>query len=94
MNLAEPDRHAVGGETLVRTLVIDNWRRLEGFGFKGFSVQRSKLDKGHAAQFEALARWIRSGGPAPVPLESSVNSTAAALAAVESLAAGRWVDAG
>lgn len=74
-----------------RTLVIDNWRRLEGFGFRGFSARRTRPDKGHAAQIEAFARWIRNGGPSPVPFESAATSTEAALAAVESLQRGQWV---
>lgn len=74
-----------------RTLVIDNWRRLEGFGFKGFSSQRSGLDKGHAAQFQAIAEWLKKGGPPPISFDESAASMEATFAAVESLKTGQWV---
>jgi predicted dehydrogenase/threonine dehydrogenase-like Zn-dependent dehydrogenase len=74
-----------------RTLVIDNWRRLEGFGFKGFSSLRSGLDKGHAEQFRRIADWLKKGGPPPIPFEESAASTEAAFAAIESLKTGQWV---
>ena len=31
-----------------RSLVMDNWRTLRGFGFKGFSRLKKKQDKGHS----------------------------------------------
>lgn len=30
-----------------RTLILDNWRKLKGYGFKGFSKMKTKQDKGH-----------------------------------------------
>ena len=34
-----------------RTLVMDNFRKTKGFGFKNFSKLKTKLDKGHKTQF-------------------------------------------
>jgi predicted dehydrogenase/threonine dehydrogenase-like Zn-dependent dehydrogenase len=74
-----------------RTLVLDNWRTLEGFGFKGFSSMKSRMDKGHDAQFELLANQILSKGDALIPIQSLVNTTLASFAALESMTNKSWV---
>ena len=38
-----------------RTLIMDNWRTLKGYGFKGFTSAKSSQDKGHFNQFQALS---------------------------------------
>ncbi len=45
-----------------RTLVMDNFRVTSGYGFKGFSHLKTKMDKGHHAQFELLANKVLEGG--------------------------------
>lgn len=75
-----------------RTLILDNWRTLTGFGFKGFSCQKSKQDKGHADQFRLLVEKLRSGENALIPFEEIVNCTRASFAAITSLREGRWVE--
>ena len=47
--------------TQERTLVMDNWRKLKGYGFKGFSSDSSKQDKGHLNQFQKLIEQQKSG---------------------------------
>jgi predicted dehydrogenase/threonine dehydrogenase-like Zn-dependent dehydrogenase len=74
-----------------RTLVLDNWRTLEGFGFKGFSSMKSRMDKGHNAQFELLVNQILSQGDALIPIQSLVNTTLASFAALESITSKSWV---
>ena len=74
-----------------RTLVLDNWRTLEGFGFKGFSSMKSRMDKGHDAQFELLANQILSKGDALIPIQSLVNTTLASFAALDSMTNKSWV---
>ncbi|HTM66056.1 MAG TPA: bi-domain-containing oxidoreductase [Flavipsychrobacter sp.] len=74
-----------------RTLVMDNFRITEGFGFKGFSKLKTKLDKGHKAQFRLLVERIQKGGEALIPFEEILNTTQASLAAVKSLKERRWV---
>lgn len=74
-----------------RTLVMDNWRSLKGYGFKGFSSAGSSQDKGHAAQFKLLTERIKKGGGAIIPVDSVVNTTLASFAAIESLRTGSWV---
>lgn len=75
-----------------RTLVMDNWRSLTGYGFKGFSKMKTKQDKGHKAQFKRLAELLENDGSPLIPLDSIVNTTKASFAAIESLKSGQWVE--
>jgi len=75
-----------------RSLVLDNWRTLTGFGFKGFSRQKAKQNKGHGEQFRTLISRLKSGGEAPIPFEEIVNTTRATFAAIDSLRKGSWVE--
>lgn len=74
-----------------RTLVLDNWRTLKGYGVKGFTKMKTKQDKGHKKQFELLVSSLKQGGKAIVPFEETYNTTLASFAAIESLKQGRWV---
>ncbi len=74
-----------------RSLIMDNWRLLTGFGFKGFSKLKGKQDKGHAEQFRLLIEGMKQGGQALIPFESILNTTKASFAAIDSLEEGRWV---
>ena len=75
-----------------RSLILDNWRTLTGYGFKGFSGQKAKQDKGHAEQFRLLIDRLKSGGEALIPFEEIINTTRASFAAIISLKEGRWVE--
>ncbi len=75
-----------------RTLIMDNFRTTEGYGFKGFSKLKTGLDKGHKAQFKLLRERLQSGGPALIPFDEIINTTKASLAALESLKARAWVN--
>ena len=75
-----------------RSLILDNWRTLTGFGFKGFSALKAKQDKGHAEQFRLLLERLKSGGEALIPFDEIVNTTRAGFAAIRSLKEGRWVE--
>ena len=74
-----------------RSLVMDNWRTLKGFGFKGFSRLKKKQDKGHAEQFRLLIDHVKNGGEALIPFQEIVNTMRASFAAIESLKERRWV---
>lgn len=74
-----------------RTLVLDNWRKLKGYGFKGFSGDSSSQDKGHPNQFKLLIDSVTKGGEAIIPFDSIVNTTKASFAAIESLKNGSWI---
>ena len=75
-----------------RTLVMDNWRKLQAFGFKGFSKTSSKQDKGHYNQFNELVQQHIKGGNPIIPFEELVNTTRASFAAIESLKNGNWIN--
>ncbi|KAF0281237.1 dehydrogenase [Spiribacter roseus] len=51
-----------------RILQLDNFRRLRGYGWPGFTGQRLwRQDKGQQACAAAFLEAVRSGGPAPIP---------------------------
>ena len=53
-----------------RVLQLDNFRRLVGFGWPGFSKMNLwRQDKGQAACAQAFADAVRNGGPSPIPLD-------------------------
>lgn len=74
-----------------KTLIIDNWRVLTGYGTKGFSKMKTKLDKGHKEQFRLLIESIKSGKPI-IPFDEIVNTTKASFACITSLKENRWIE--
>jgi predicted dehydrogenase/threonine dehydrogenase-like Zn-dependent dehydrogenase len=74
-----------------RTLVMDNWRKLKGFGFRGFSSASSGQDKGHYNQFSLLVESVKNGGDPIIPMNEIINTTLASFAAIESLKKGEWI---
>lgn len=73
-----------------RTLIMDNWRKLNAYGFKGFSKSSSNQDKGHYNQFNELIKQQQVGSPI-IPFGEIVNTTKASFAAIESLKEGKWI---
>jgi predicted dehydrogenase/threonine dehydrogenase-like Zn-dependent dehydrogenase len=73
-----------------RNLVLENFRVLRGYGFKGFRKFRTRQDKGHTEQFRVFAERIVSGGEPMIPLDQLLNTAEASIAAVESLLSGEW----
>ncbi|MDR2533244.1 MAG: bi-domain-containing oxidoreductase [Tannerellaceae bacterium] len=74
-----------------RTLIMDNWKVLKGYGFKHFSRIKSRQDKGHQAQFALLNERMRNGGESLIPFESIINTTKASFACIESLKSQSWI---
>ena len=74
-----------------RTLVMDNWRKLKAYGFKGFSKSSTKQDKGHFNQFQQLVEQQKHGGQPIIPFNSIINTTKASFAALQSLRSGEWI---
>ncbi|MBJ2174569.1 bi-domain-containing oxidoreductase [Aureibaculum sp. A20] len=74
-----------------RTLVMDNWRTLKTYGFKGGN-SKSKQDKGHYNQFNELINQQKNGGAPIIPFDVIVNTTKASFAAIESLKQGKWIE--
>ena len=75
-----------------RVLVLDNWRKLQGFGVKGFSKKSGAMDKGHKNEFMLLNERMLKGGDALIPFDSLVNTTLASFAAIDSLKEGKWIE--
>ena len=75
-----------------KVLVLDNWRKLQGYGFNGFSKMSDKMDKGHAAEFALLNERTKNGGEPLISFEELVNATKASFACITSLKENRWVN--
>ncbi len=75
-----------------RTLILDNWRELRGYGIKGFNKLRTSQDKGHALQFKLLIESLVNGGKSIIPFADIVNTSKASFAAIQSLKENRWVE--
>lgn len=75
-----------------RTLILDNFRSLAGYGFRGFSSVSGKQDKGHKEQMKRLIKQIREGGEPLIPFADIINTTQTTLAALNSLRENRWID--
>ena len=67
-----------------KNLIIDNFRKLEGYDTGGFSGMKSSLDKGHEAMFKHLVELTTKGGEAPISWSSLKNTHLACFAALES----------
>lgn len=64
-----------------RVLQLDNFRRLTGFGWPGFSsLNLWRQDKGHSACAGAFVRAIRTGGPPPIPFDELLEVTRVTIA--------------
>lgn len=75
-----------------KVLIMDNWRKLTGYGVKGFSKMKTKLDKGQYNEFSMLNERITKGGDSLIPFESIINTTKASFAAIQSLKERKWID--
>lgn len=81
-----------------KNLIMDNFRKLYGFGFDdGFfnlsnKILSTKQDKGHNKQFKLLTQRWQEGGQPLIPFDEIVNTTRATFAAIESLKQGKWIE--
>jgi predicted dehydrogenase/threonine dehydrogenase-like Zn-dependent dehydrogenase len=75
-----------------RTLILNNWTELKGYGFKGFSRMKGRQDKGHKAQFAVLNERFKNRGEAIIPFDSIVNTTKASFACIESMKNKKWIE--
>ncbi|MBL7718283.1 MAG: bi-domain-containing oxidoreductase [Flavipsychrobacter sp.] len=85
------DKERVEVYSQERTLVLENWKRLKGYGFRGFSSESATQDKGHYHQFRLLMERIKNGGEPVIPFHELVNTSQASLAAIESLKQKAWI---
>ena len=65
-----------------RVLVNDNFRTLRAYGWPGVRTLRLRSqDKGHAAGMAAFLDAVRTGGPAPIPVQELLEVSEATLQA-------------
>ena len=74
-----------------KVLIMDNFMKTSGFGVRGFSKMKTKLDKGHKSQFSQIIENINKGSVQLIPYDELINVSKASLAAIESLKKGDWV---
>lgn len=75
-----------------RTLRLDNFRVLRGYGWPGFSKMKlTRMDKGHVEEFRRFVEAVAGGGPSVIPFADLDNVMRATFAAVESARSGRSV---
>ncbi|MCH4544001.1 bi-domain-containing oxidoreductase [Ochrobactrum sp. A-1] len=66
-----------------RILQLDNFRRLRGFGWPGFSrMNLWRQDKGQKACAAAFVQAIEAGSPAPIPFEELLEVSRVTIAIV------------
>ena len=75
-----------------KVLIMDNFMKTNGYGVKGFSKLKTKIDKGHKTQFSRIVENIKQGSVALIPYSELINSTKASFAAIESLKQGTWIN--
>ncbi len=76
-----------------KTIVIDNFRKAEFFGFSR-SNMKSSQDKGHTEQFRRWIQSVQDGGIGIIPVNEIFNTSRAVILAVESMKEGKWMAVG
>jgi predicted dehydrogenase/threonine dehydrogenase-like Zn-dependent dehydrogenase len=74
-----------------RVLILNNFSRLEGHGFKNKVDKKCSMDKGHRNQFQELIDSVKTNGEPLIPLSELVNVSIASFAAIESLKSHSWI---
>jgi predicted dehydrogenase/threonine dehydrogenase-like Zn-dependent dehydrogenase len=75
-----------------RTWITDNFRITKGYGVKGFTNLRTKINKGHKDQFQEYINRIKTGGKPLIEFDEIVNVTKASFAAIRSLKEKSWIE--
>lgn len=68
-----------------KILVLDNFRKLTGYGFKNFSSMSSKQNKGHEEMISSFVAVIDEGKDPLISISSIINTTSATFAALQSI---------
>jgi predicted dehydrogenase/threonine dehydrogenase-like Zn-dependent dehydrogenase len=75
-----------------RTIIIDNFRKTEAFGFKNFKGLKTSINKGHKSQFHELINRVKNSGSPLIDFDSLINTSKASFAAIQSLKENKWID--
>ena len=71
---------------MMPVLQLDNFRRLEGFGWKGFKKDKLlRQDKGQSACAQAFVDAIKNGDPSPIPFDEIVEVARVSIEVASSL---------
>jgi predicted dehydrogenase/threonine dehydrogenase-like Zn-dependent dehydrogenase len=73
-----------------KTVVIENWRSLQTYGFRKDQKLRRSQNKGHDAIFNSWYAHLQGKGAAPISHEALFNSSAATIAVIDSIRSGAW----
>lgn len=69
-----------------RTLQLDNFLKLKGYGWPGFSkISLMRQDKGQTGCAAAFLKAVETGGPSPIPMNELLEVARATLDAAEQL---------
>lgn len=74
-----------------KTVILDNFKTTIGYGFKNFSNLKTKMDKGHTAQFKLLKERLENGGPSLIPFNELINTAKTSFAVIQSLINNKWI---
>jgi predicted dehydrogenase/threonine dehydrogenase-like Zn-dependent dehydrogenase len=75
-----------------RILQLDNFRRLRGYGWTGFTKMNLwRQDKGHTAGVAAFCGAVSTGGASPIPLQELAEITRVTIDAAEAAKSGESV---
>lgn len=58
-----------------KVLALDDFKSLRGYGITGADWSATVADKGHGAELEAFARYVRGETPPPIPLADLVATS-------------------
>lgn len=76
-----------------RILRLDNFRKMKGYGFKGFNkFSTRRMNKGHQAEVTAFVKTVNQGGEPLIGVDELVNVSLASFATVTAAQEFRVVD--
>ena len=75
-----------------RNLIIDNWKKLIGKGFKRFNSLSTNQDKGHSNQYNLFIDCIKNKKTSIISFNEIINTTKTSFGALQSLKQKKWID--
>ena len=75
-----------------KTIILDNWKKLNAYGFNSLSSKSSSQDKGHYNQFKELISNQVNGDDPLISFEDLINSSKVSFAAIKSLQNKKWIE--
>ena len=79
------DKERVEVHSSGKSIILENWRKLTGYGFAGFDSKTLSQDKGHAALLHAWLKTIGKGGEGPISFTEIFTSSMNTIRAADAL---------